>query len=327
MASNITSPGYVSTGTLQQKRISRSLVNGLKIDDHSIYDFLAYVAEFSKHVKYYNDQNDVEGNWEDFFLFEYPFALASILSLPLKDEITNLQTLGAYLESKDNVSDENRNIAAQLVFSAIFDIAHRIDSWYLLFVQHEGDHSFANELSSAIENYLMLSFPKLKKLEAHLFGRFYDADTGGHFKDFSPIWGVKASPQFRRPPRHPDEIIEFYPHNITDLEEDEMGENYMELAEILWSFLKTQSYILGRARKELEAYISHNKTFKPHSTVLIAYWQMYLQTQSLLNGYTKKHLDFYYKDVLQLKKLPASPDRSFVYFQLQKKTAMRPWYR
>lgn len=59
----------------------------------------------------------------------------------------------------------------------------------------------------------------------------------------------------------------------------------------------------------------------PHIALWQSFINLYQHSQNLANGITKRHLDFYYGDVLRLQKNPSSPDSAHVTFELKKNTA------
>lgn len=54
---------------------------------------------------------------------------------------------------------------------------------------------------------------------------------------------------------------------------------------------------------------------EPHIALLLAFLKLYDTARIDLNQITKKHLEFFYKRVLQLKEKPAEPDRVFLSFE------------
>ena len=59
------------------------------------------------------------------------------------------------------------------------------------------------------------------------------------------------------------------------------------------------------------------KKHTPHLALIFVFLDLFQKLQDDLNGYTKKHLDFFYKDVLQLKARGAVPDKANIIFELQ----------
>ncbi|MEI7663037.1 MAG: baseplate J/gp47 family protein [Bacteroidota bacterium] len=59
----------------------------------------------------------------------------------------------------------------------------------------------------------------------------------------------------------------------------------------------------------------------PHLTLFVCFLKLMETSRSHFNTLTKKHLDFYYKEVLQLKKRPPAPDSVYAVFELAKAAA------
>lgn len=71
---------------------------------------------------------------------------------------------------------------------------------------------------------------------------------------------------------------------------------------------------------KIEKYLSEvdNQNTEPHLALFIAFLKLMMHSQDELNSLTKRHLDFYYKEVLQLKNKPFTPDRVYLVFELAK---------
>lgn len=58
----------------------------------------------------------------------------------------------------------------------------------------------------------------------------------------------------------------------------------------------------------------------PHMTLFVCFLKLLELSKRRFNLITKKHLDFFYKDILQIEKLPAKADKVHVIFELAKKS-------
>jgi hypothetical protein len=58
----------------------------------------------------------------------------------------------------------------------------------------------------------------------------------------------------------------------------------------------------------------------PHMTLFVCFLRLLELSKKRFNLITKKHLDFFYKDILQIEKLPAQADKVHVIFELAKKS-------
>ncbi|MFH1373537.1 MAG: baseplate J/gp47 family protein [bacterium] len=63
-----------------------------------------------------------------------------------------------------------------------------------------------------------------------------------------------------------------------------------------------------------------NKSGKvsPHLALILAFLELYEKPQELINGFTGRHLNYYYRDVLRLSKKKAVADRAYVLLELKK---------
>lgn len=59
-----------------------------------------------------------------------------------------------------------------------------------------------------------------------------------------------------------------------------------------------------------------NEKTEPHYALFIAFLELFKFVQRDINTFTKRHLDFYYKDVLKLIKKSSDPDQVFIIFEL-----------
>ncbi|MEZ0130668.1 phage baseplate protein, partial [Flavobacterium sp. LBUM151] len=66
--------------------------------------------------------------------------------------------------------------------------------------------------------------------------------------------------------------------------------------------------------------IQFDGTLTPHMTLFVCFLKLLELSKTRFNLITKKHLDFFYKDILQIEKLPAKADKVHVIFELAKKS-------
>jgi hypothetical protein len=58
----------------------------------------------------------------------------------------------------------------------------------------------------------------------------------------------------------------------------------------------------------------------PHLALFLSFLELYRKPQAIINRFTGRHLDFYYREVLQLTKKPPVPDRAHLLVELKKKS-------
>lgn len=72
---------------------------------------------------------------------------------------------------------------------------------------------------------------------------------------------------------------------------------------------------------ELQNFLANTRNLPPHLALLMAYLRVHAVAREDMNLLTKKRLDYYYEEVLQLKRNPATPDQVHVLFELAKNAA------
>lgn len=70
--------------------------------------------------------------------------------------------------------------------------------------------------------------------------------------------------------------------------------------------------------KTIKEAVEKGTNFEPHYALYLAFIQLFQTAQNQLNQITQRHLDFYYEQVLNLKKLDGNPDDVHVVFELAK---------
>lgn len=78
---------------------------------------------------------------------------------------------------------------------------------------------------------------------------------------------------------------------------------------------------LDRVKKELADLIAENKknfAITPHLTLFLTFLMLLENSKKRYNNLTKRHLDFYYNQILHIDKLPATPDKVYLIFELAK---------
>lgn len=84
---------------------------------------------------------------------------------------------------------------------------------------------------------------------------------------------------------------------------------------------RDKSYsILKENIKQSLSRIEFEGTLTPHMTLFICFLKLLELSQTRFNLITKKHLDFFYKDILQIEKLVSKADKVHVIFELAKKS-------
>lgn len=81
------------------------------------------------------------------------------------------------------------------------------------------------------------------------------------------------------------------------------------------------NFELDRIKNDINTIIEDYKkeaSLTPHLALFISFLLLLENSKQRFNTITKRHLDFYYKEILQIEKLPATPDKVYMLFELAK---------
>ncbi|MFC4635116.1 baseplate J/gp47 family protein [Dokdonia ponticola] len=97
--------------------------------------------------------------------------------------------------------------------------------------------------------------------------------------------------------------------------------NYFNFDDAVIPFRASRAYKKKKEHiTEVLAGFKKEGTLTSHLTLFVSFLQLLEHSKTRFNGITKRHLDFYYKDILQVDKRAATPDQVHVIFELAKKS-------
>lgn len=272
------------------------------LDERQLTDYLQLIIDFAKQLKYFNSKNEEAGNWQDFFLSDDIFLLAEILNFDLKH--IEYQKINL-LQSFDTFADIEKKTGLWVsVFKLCLQMLQRVDRWYSLtskFNKNRFPTKLEEELSGMIEYILAEQFRRLISIDIGKpaidfpFGSFempYDS--------FSKIWKI-------------DEAL---PENIFDRGETNIEQLDYALKQLLILYrniFKAVATLQNKAPEILKSELAKD-THEPHIGLLLAFIQLIQIQQKQLNQLTKKHLNYYYRELLKQEFGGEHPDSAFVYF-------------
>lgn len=83
-------------------------------------------------------------------------------------------------------------------------------------------------------------------------------------------------------------------------------------------FLKTYARVVSDAKDALENSFTNYDRHEPHYALFLAFLKLMEHARNETNTLTGRHLDFYYKEILQLKEKPAEPGHAHLLIELAK---------
>lgn len=303
---------------------------GTLLDGRTEQDWLCFLAEFATLINFYDDNNNISGNWSPFLLKDPLFLIAAISKTRFSRYhaiyISNIQSLQKLLTKKSDEADEEAvAFFFNLVFDELINVFMEIKRW-IYYMQRSSSTAYPLKswlIQQATGNYskyfwailglrqsLFLSgiIPGVNAVDTSKFYRYgnYEETVWRQTKDTTPYWDVLGLGY----------SLKAYPVR-TQVAPDVLQALITAGTEV-YNFFHT---IILRAGQQYEGLKVQQNPY-PDTTLLRAFVNLLQVQQQQLNGLTQKHLAFYYSDILKQGRLPAVADSVFVCAVLAKSTSV-----
>jgi hypothetical protein len=291
-------------GTSQDGRPLKALdFEYVKIDERSFEDLLVFASGFSRLINYYNLSNKIEGDWSDFLNDETVILASMIDSDPGKIEID----FKKYLYKADLFNRPEKKIFyLKKCFSEIYSISLRFQYWFQKLKAIESftlsESNVKQEVENAIISKLGDALGRLKSLSLSI-----ESEAGLNiplqldFNRFEPIWllnGLEANNRF----------IE-----TTDVK-NRFSIVTSELETIFQAFYETLLYLKMKASDYMTQSLQKDNHY-PEVALFLAFLKLFKIAQGDINNISKRHLEFYYAEVLKQEPIKAKTDKLYLTFQ------------
>ncbi|RPI19308.1 MAG: hypothetical protein EHM58_02305 [Ignavibacteriae bacterium] len=312
------------SGLNQTNRVIAALLPGyVHVDERNEADLILFAKKYASYLNYYDKYNNLSGDWEDLMKMDVSVALATLSKIEVRT-IYDYQKLLYKKIKSTSTSEEESKKQFKFLFDLIFSMVNLIDEQYR-FIPDE--FSYKELLNVTIQNKLSESIMTIKtrfydyiKTTLNLIDEsitVIDEDNAPipvnsfHSSDFESLpemWKSNQPLEFSfTVPEFPvlkEKIIYIINHNLFNSQVENLFYGI--------SFFVT---------KAEELFIQTLKDFPkhtPHYTLFLTFIKLFRYSQDHLNTYSKRHLDFYYKDVLRLQNQKPEPDFAHLIFELQK---------
>lgn len=290
-----------------------------RIDERSMQDMIVEAHRFAKTLRFFNESDQhVEGKyWDKFWEIEILTYLA-VLSAKDTDEI-----LRKYQELKDEYESAGKtkpapgtkkkntdNPYAALLLN-LQQLAVSIEEAYLQLVRI--NHPLQSLLLNRIRKENCCDFEELEGALELLIKYHKGTDNNLTIDDYRIFftedkrWGIKGRIEY-------DAIAAQPSFNLEKL--DEIFNSFFNT----WLILKQAAqngFDKELARMELPEDVEY-RIVQPHVVLFLVFLKLFQYAQDSLNELGEKHLDYYYEEVLGLKRREAIPDETFLIFELAK---------
>lgn len=287
----------------------------VKIDERSTSELLNYMAKLSKQFWYYNENGHRDGDWSDFFQTDLVSLLALISESYNENEYRNVLSL---IDSIKKINSKYHNKPSEDLSEALWELFHlsfksvfKINDWYQTFTRLHVDTPFHVYLKELI--WRKLSFG-LRDLYAFYYfsvqaGVLKDKEkVDNEFKKFQMLdvlWNFNPFPNISR---SKVDMFHFFKDN------DAFLHGLREAVKNLHNYKKS----ISEEAKIVFGKSLNTKTTEPHIAQILGFLKAYSFQQEAINEILPRHLNFYYKDVLQFENRGAIGDQVFLLMKLGK---------
>ena len=288
----------ITDGTSQDDRYNGALDDDyFHVDELGFESLLSMGAGLAGQIDFIGGDNQKAGNWESLFTNDETVIISMIGSFDLRSAE---EMLIRRLRENPGLSGNYYLETCGIVYS----LAVQIDFWFSRLMVMDAPP--AENLRRKIEGIIH------KKLidDLHLLGLFLLVQADGSisklklhgydFSSFSHIWKISED-QYSAPL--------FTEAELMPLKDVEKTERFIK--DRFYSFYNAILVIKKSAEHNLAPSLVH-KRHDPSTGLYIAFLKLFMKSQKRLNKFKKRHLDFYYHDVLQAKPRSFISDKVFV---------------
>lgn len=308
-------------GTSQLQRILNALSSDYaRVDERTTANLILFTKKYGGYLNYFDLTNAVAGDWENIMGKDVAVTMASVADWTIKDFAGFIEYLSGKIKDATTGNDAKKYF--KIIFDFIFSLATSLDEAYKKLPY---DVSYTSFLSVAITsklafplNSLVYYYTAFKNATPSLIDEtsvFTDSLTPFDNVVFSQDFQItNLSSQWQTSVTVPDITL-----SGVVIDDTNLVVTHNLFTGVLQSFLDAIINIVNRTPVYLEETLKNYPSHEPHYALYLAFLRLFRFAQDHLNRYTQRHLDFYYKDVLQLSNNKAEPDFVHLVFELQKK--------
>jgi len=319
-------------GTSQtQRALDALLAKCALVDERTDADLILLTKKYSAWLNYYDNTNTINGDWQQLMGKDIAVVIAAIAEWRINDYASFIKYLNETIVNAPTDADAKNNF--KILFDFVFSITAALDDAY----KHLADDlSYKTFLSVSIVSKVAAPLSILfQYYESFVTGSLIDP-TSTHTDALTPVDDIIYSQNFTFDPLKKvfvissqkqlesiftvDPPVTAFPITLTGTVHEDIDHilTHNLFTGALQSFISGIVNIVSRTPAYLSEAMDNYPTHAPHYALYLAFIKLFGFAQQHLNQYTKKHLDFYYKQVLQLSNNVAEADFVHLVFELQK---------
>ena len=292
-------------GTSQRKRMLEALKpDYIKVDEREIQDWILYARKYAELLQYYNKQNVADGNWVLFIEKDISTLVAMVSRTDTAIYKSRFEAAVQKAEAAESQAESA--VAFAEILAILYEMAEKISDWYANAIPELSLHKSLSRLIAArLDDAFALLLKWLMKAEELVIPLVKNGLPPVSLNRRRNSWPNAKIPV----------AIEAFPKGIPDRKK-ETDRELFHLDRLFKRFFEVMHAIVAQAPAFLEETFTSYPEHQPHIALFLAFLNLMKVARDNMNTLTKRHLDFYYKEVLQLKNRPEDPDEVHIIFEL-----------
>ncbi len=334
----------IRDGANQEQRLSPALAPSyVPVNEHDVANEMVFARALSEFVNYFDSSNTANGTWAPFFSNDPSLRLAVTSIQNIEDYKIQIKSYFDFLNNLDNETKEPELINnLSYIFSCLGALAKQLDGL------KEGlptEIALKATLKNLIQTQLAPAFQRLISYQKAgiVLGVVKDVAPAGSMPilGFLPDTFDKVLTSGFSKDWITSNVTDWnvYVASITAAESSVYGDptgnplnpifvrtNHIATHNLFTSvsdqFLKVFARVTGEAKLALEFTFINWDKHDPHYALFLSFLRLMEYARNEANTITGRHLDFYYREVLQLKEKPALPAKAHLIVELAKQAAL-----
>jgi hypothetical protein len=333
-------------GTRYDERMQGALnPSYVSVDERSVADIMVFIATYASLIRYYTLQGEsqenyiAEGDWKSLIMSDEAFNYAGISVA--RSSLPNISFYKYNDLYETGSTTAKRNAAYRALWDVLFSLYKSIDTFFISLpaymplrsVLHtEIRNNLVPDLRQAATAYLnanaignipgvLLHTPTPSTEDEFKFSFAKDLIHGA----FDSAWIddtaypdiIKWQVYIAKLKTELAASKDFFNTKLTN-EQDKVDYSTVQLKQMFKRAFEAYSRIITVAKEHLQVSLDDNSAHFAHHGLLLAFVKMFGVLQQDANEFTKKHLEYYYNRVLNIKPAVATPDSAHIVFEAAK---------
>ncbi len=290
---------HIQDGISQLERQLEALApDYVKVDERSPQELLQLLTHLSSQFNYYDFQNRINGNWEEFFHADLVVMLITAGALDFSP------FEAAFLRIREDLHNATGDDTLFEHTRALFLLLYRLGMVLMdtLRKLQQSDKSYRiwsylEQVMDTLEDDMI----RLHRFEYQVI-QLFPRQIALHGHRLRPLEMTQALRQlYTRAFENPGEGTEVFEGFFS------LNAIYDTLRSKFYQITSSAPYYLKNELKDMQ--------HSPHMGLILTFIELYGHLQQLINHLPKRHLDFYYRQVLGLEPLKAMPDRVHLFLE------------